>query len=157
LGVLTRAGSVFSHLVPSIRTAVAYPLANKFRTGMTVAMISLVMFALVMISTMNTNFSRQFLGDDALGGYDVIATENPNNHIDNLPAAIRDSGGDDGAIAAVNDVRLANRRSAEVRMKPKPDESADKFARYTVVGPTTDFLRGNAIKFQARAAGLDSD
>jgi putative ABC transport system permease protein len=157
LGVLTRAGSVFSHLVPSIRTAVAYPLANKFRTGMTVAMISLVMFALVMISTMNTNFSRQFLGDDALGGYDVIASENPNNHVDNLTAAIRDSGGDDTPIAAVDDVRLANRRSAEVRMKPQPTETGDKFARYAVLGPTTAFIRDNNIKFQARALGLDSD
>src|SRR5207248_1526937 len=157
LGVLTRAGSVFSHLVPSIRTAVAYPLANKFRTGMTVAMISLVMFALVMISTMNTNFSRQFLGDDALGGYDVIATENPNNHIDNLPAAIRDSGGDDNAIAAVDDIRLANRRSAEVRMKPQSGETAEKVASYNILGPTPEFLRDNGVKFQARAVGLDSD
>ena len=86
--LLTLAGGVVPSLVPSIRTAVAYPLANKFRTGMTIAMISLVMFALVMMSTMNANFDRIFLSDDALGGYDVVATENPGNPIDDLQAGL---------------------------------------------------------------------
>ncbi len=157
LGVLTAAGHVFSSLIPSIRTAVAYPLANKFRTGMTVAMISLVMFALVMISTMNTNFSRVFLGDDARGGYDVVATENPTNHIDDLTGAIQQGGGDTSEIAAVNDVRQANRSSSDARMKPAPGEKGDNFEKYHIVGPTESFLRENHVKLQARAEGLDSD
>ena len=79
---------LFSTLIPSIRTAVAYPLANKFRTGMTISMISLVVFALVMMATMNANFNRIFLSSDALGGYDVQVVQNPNNQIADLKAAL---------------------------------------------------------------------
>jgi hypothetical protein len=157
LGVLTRAGGLFSHLVPSIRTAVAYPLANKFRTGMTIAMISLVMFALVMMSTMNGNFSRLFLSDDALGGYQVVVTENPSNPIDDLTAALQASGQDTSSIAGVDDVRVANRRVAEVRMKPAPGETGDDFAKYGIGGLTEGFIANNGVKFQARAEGLSSD
>jgi putative ABC transport system permease protein len=157
LGLLTRAGDRFSTLIPSIRTAVAYPLANKFRTGMTVAMISLVMFALVMISTMNSNFSRIFLSNDALGGYDAMVTENPTNPIADLPAALAQQGADTSAIAAVADLRLANQRIAEVRNQPPAGAPGEDFTKYRIVGPTAAFIEQNGVKFQARAEGLASD
>jgi len=163
LGVLTRAGGLFSSLVPSIRTAVAYPLANKFRTGMTIAMISLVMFALVMMSTMNSNFSRIFLGDEPLGGYDVVATENPNNHIGNVKQALVAQGGDAAVAAAAileeDQVRIANGRAAQVRNTPGPDPTPDdlKFQNYQIVGPSTGFIEHNGVKLDGRAAGLGSD
>ncbi len=165
LVVLTRAGSVFSTLIPSIRTAVAYPLANKFRTGMTIAMISLVMFALVMTSTMNSNFNRIFLGDDALGGYQVAISENPNNHIGDVAAALQSTGTDGAALAdgiAVQDeVRHANQNTAEVRnvllADTDPKSDAAKFSKYDIRGPSAGFIGDNGIKFQSRAEGLDSD
>ena len=79
LGPVRAIGLVFSRAVPAVRTAVAYPLANKLRTGMTVAMMSLVVFALVMISTMNLNFRRLFLASDARGGWDIQVDELPTN------------------------------------------------------------------------------
>jgi putative ABC transport system permease protein len=163
LGALTWAGGAFSSLIPSIRTAVAYPLANKFRTGMTIAMISLVMFALVMMSTMNSNFSRIFLGDEPLGGYQIVVTENPNNHIGNVKQALLDQGGDAAAAASTiteeDPVRLANQRVAQVRNEPKPGATEDdlKFENYTVVGPSTNFIENNGVKLDARAEGYGSD
>ncbi len=157
LALLTSAGNRFSYMIPSIRTAVAYPLANKFRTGMTVAMISLVMFALVMMSTMNSNFSRIFLSDDALGGYDVMVQENPNNPISDLAAAYAQQGGDASVFASVGNVALANRRIAETRNKAAEGAVPEKFQRYTVATADNDFLTGNGVKFQARATGYNSD
>jgi putative ABC transport system permease protein len=157
LGALVRLASFNATLVPSVRTAVAYPLANKFRTGMTIAMISLVMFALVMISTMNSNFSRIFLSNDALGGYDVVVTENQNNPVPNLTSAIGQAGGDAGGIAADDVLRIANPIVSEVRMAPAPGTKADDFSRYLLVGPTASFIQGNGVKFHARAAGLNTD
>jgi putative ABC transport system permease protein len=157
LGLLTRAGDRFSMLIPSIRTAVAYPLANKFRTGMTVAMISLVMFALVMISTMNSNFSRIFLSNDALGGYDAMVTENPTNPIADLPAALAQQGADPSAITAVADLRLANGRVAEVRNQPAAGAPGEDFSKYRIVGPTAAFIEHNGVRLDARAEGLASD
>ncbi len=157
LGALTRVGSLSPRLVPSIRTAVAYPLANKFRTGMTIAMISLVMFALVMISTMNSNFSRIFLSNDALGGYDVLVAENQNNPIPDLTAAIRQAGGDASGIASSNVIRIASPLVSEVRMAPAPGGKPTDFSGYPVIGPTGAFILGNGITFHARASGLNSD
>lgn len=163
LGVLTRLGGAFSGLIPSIRTAVAYPLANKFRTGMTIAMISLVMFALVMMSTMNSNFNRILNGDEALGGYDVVVQESPSNHIGDISAALTGSGGDGGggapAIAAESEVRLANARVAEIRNVPKAgeDPAQAKFSKYGIVGPSDNFIGRSGIKLQSRAEGYASD
>lgn len=159
LGLVTRFGGLFSSLVPSIRTAVAYPLANKFRTGMTVAMISLVMFALVMMSTMNSNFNRIFLGDEPLGGYQIVITENPNNHIGDIKQALIDQGGDSAGAAAkiseVDEVRLANNLVAEVRNDPP--SVGERFERYTVVGPSAGFIEHNGVTLSARATGYGSD
>jgi len=157
LALLTRMGGSFPRLVPAIRTAVAYPLANKFRTGMTIAMISLVMFALVMMSTMNSNFSRLFLGDEAQGGYDVVVTENPSNPIPNMKAALQAANQDTSAIEREDDLRVANRRVAEVRMAPKADGKGDSFSKYSIVGPSENFIDGNQITFQARQEGLATD
>ncbi len=164
LGLVTRfVGGAFSSLVPSIRTAVAYPLANKFRTGMTIAMISLVMFALVMMSTMNSNFNHIFLGDEPLGGYQIVVTENPNNHIGDIKQALIDKGGDSAAAATtlteVDEVRLANNLVAEVRnqLPANPTTDDKKFQKYTVVGPSIGFTEHNGVKLDARATGYGSD
>jgi putative ABC transport system permease protein len=157
LGVLTRVGGVWSSLVPSIRTAVAYPLANKFRTGMTIAMISLVMFALVMISTMNYNFSQIFLSKDALGGYDIIVTENANNPIGDLKTALERAGGETAGVQEVDPVRIANPITSEARMSPPPGGQGGAFGRYMIVGPSDAFIQHNGVTFHARARGLPDD
>jgi putative ABC transport system permease protein len=163
LGLVTRFGGAFSSLVPSIKTAVAYPLANKFRTGMTIAMISLVMFALVMMSTMNSNFNRIFLGDEPLGGYQIVVTENPNNHIGDVKQTLANKGGEAAAAAAalteVDEVRLANGLVAEVRNQPPPNATKDdlKFEKYTIVGPSAGFIEHNGVKLDSRATGFSSD
>ena len=162
LGGLTLLGGVFSGLVPSIRTAIAYPMANKFRTGMTIAMISLVMFALVMMSTMNANFNRIFLGDDALGGYQVVVTENPSNPIGDLKAALAaanyDGPGGLGALTLVDDVRVANPQAARVSNTgdASPSEKLD-YQHYPTYGLTSSFIKNNGVTFTSRAEGLATD
>ena len=84
LRLLERLGGGTRRLLPAVRTAVAYPLVSKLRTGMAMAMISLVVFVLVVMSTMNTNFDRVFLNDEARGGWDVAVQENPGNPLVNL-------------------------------------------------------------------------
>jgi putative ABC transport system permease protein len=169
LGLLTRIGNLNARFVPSIRTAVAYPLANKFRTGMTIAMISLVMFALVMMSTMNSNFSRIFLSNEALGGYDVVVRENQNNPVPDLKAALQHAGSDPSAITADDTIGVANPILSEARMAPAatPESatgasptatpSGEDFSRYTIIKPSPGFLRDNGVKFHARADGYSTD
>ena len=85
-------------ILPAVKTAIAYPLASKFRTGMTMAMISLVIFALTTMSAMNFNFDRVFLSDKARGGWDVEVVENPNNPIGDLRQALAGSEVDTYAV-----------------------------------------------------------
>ena len=170
LKLLVLSGGVMSTLVPSIRTAVAYPLANKFRTGMTIAMISLVMFALVMMSTMNENFDRVFLSEDADGGFDIIATENPGNPIESISAAMVAEGADASAIASEDGVKQANRATSsacEVEAGQPPcsvhgsedaaDEGREEFQTYSIAGVSEGFIQNTTLRFQSRATGFDSD
>lgn len=165
LGGLALTGGMMSTLVPSIRTAVAYPLANKFRTGMTIAMIALVMFALVMMSTMNGNFDRIFLNEDALGGYDVVASENPGNPFESLVVQLRTEGFHTDAITTVDKIKQANGSTADIGT---PDDSHGgpddedgvrglKFASYPIRGVSDGFIQNTTLKFQARANGFESD
>lgn len=153
LSVLTLVGGLVSTLVPSIRTAVAYPLANKFRTGMTIAMISLVMFSLVTFSTINANFDRIFLSDDALGGYEVIVSENPANPIDDLLALLDDDGFNTTGIAGVDEMLVANRQASEA-MQLDEDPKRDGVDVY---GLSPGLVQNNGLKFSQRAEGLDTD
>ena len=72
LPFIARIFSRYSRIIPALKTGVAYPLTSRFRTGMTMIMIGLIMFALVMNATINKNFSQIFLSEDTRGGFDVV-------------------------------------------------------------------------------------
>ena len=155
LAAVGRAGDRFGRILPAVRTAIAYPLAAKFRTGMTLAMISLIVFALVMMSTMNVNFERLFLSDDARGGWDVLVEENPNNPLGgDLVGALSDPGfeGADG-FRAVGRLSLPGRFTF-----PEVREGAEgEFTEYFVYGVDRGFVDGGDIRLEARAAGFETD
>ena len=153
LMLLSRLGGAFGSILPAMKTAVAYPLANKFRTGMTMAMIALVIFALTMMSAMNLNFNRLFLADDARGGWDVVVDENPNNPIGDLTPALRAAGSDiAGGFRATGKVSLAG----EARVGA-PGTAADELETYLVFGVDTGFVDGGRVPLSARASGFESD
>jgi ABC-type lipoprotein release transport system permease subunit len=94
LGIITRSGHIFGNAIPAIRTAVAYPLAAQFRTGLTLAMFGLVIFSLVVMAFINYNFGQLFLGEEASAGFDVIVEGNPSNRIDDLRVTLAQAGYD---------------------------------------------------------------
>ncbi len=75
-------------LAPVIRTAAAYPAAARYRTGMTIAMIALITFALVNFSTINASFSRAFTGSDTAGGFEVLAWNTDVNYVTDVRASL---------------------------------------------------------------------
>lgn len=166
LGIMRGIGFVFARAVPAVRTSIAYPLANKFRTGMTIAMMSLVVFALVMISTMSLNFRRLFLNPDARGGWDVQVSELSTNTLGNsnpsgnplgpLGDALTKASYDTGNIDAVAGVFVGHPRTTEI-VQLHPDRSETKPHNFQVLGADRVFLEQNTIGLQARAAGFTSD
>ena len=162
---LTRIGGALGSLLPSLKMAVAYPLANKSRTGMTMAMFCLVVFALTMMSSMNYNFERLFLSDRSLGGWDVLVDEHPTNPIGDLRAALTAAGSD--AAAQIEAVGTATRVAGRSRVcqletsrqcrAPAPGQPGANYVSYPVWGADAAFLSTNEIALQARATGYGND
>ena len=93
-GIRSAVGGI-GRLAPVIRTAAAYPAAARYRTGMTIAMIALITFALVNFSTINASFSQAFSGADTAGGFEVLAFNTPVNAVSDIRAGLDAAGADD--------------------------------------------------------------
>jgi putative ABC transport system permease protein len=94
VAALVRLLGRFRGLAPVIKTAVAYPMQNRLRTGITLAMFSLIVFTLTMMGFIIT--ANNSLLDDMeklSGGYQVRAYANPINPIPNIRAALREAEG----------------------------------------------------------------
>ncbi len=87
----------------SIRLGLAYPLARRFRTGMILAMYSLVVFTLVFIIVLSDLFAGQVdqFTADVSGGFDLRVSSNPSNPVTAEEVEARD---DVAAVAALADV-----------------------------------------------------
>ncbi|MCI0839904.1 MAG: ABC transporter permease, partial [Chloroflexi bacterium] len=137
-------------ILPALRTAVAYPMANRFRTGMTLAMISLVVFSLTTMSAMNLNYEKLFAQDESRGGWDVQVVENPNNPM----ATVRDAlllAGDPIAdeIEAEGAVQVAGLGDAsEV-------SQGGEFDSYPVQGLTNGFIENGDVPLDKIANGYE--
>ncbi len=161
LPALASLGSRFSRLIPALKTAVAYPLTSRFRTGMTMAMIGLIMFSLVMMSTINSNFAALFLNDEAKGGFDVVGSVNENNPIDDPGAALRAAGVDTGPVEAVGVARVAYPQEVEVENRDgfvnTDDGGVAPYSRVKLFGVDEGFLAAQDLKLKVRAAGYATD
>jgi ABC-type lipoprotein release transport system permease subunit len=171
LPAIAAVGSRFGRIVPAVKTAVAYPLTSRFRTGMTVMMIGLIMCSLIMFQTSNTNFSRVFLSDDAKGGWDVQAVVNSNNRVggdgdggedqgDAFRTALEAGGGDVSDIDVAAEARMSGFYETEVK-QPQPetndDGTLDEYGHAIVIGGDDAFLEGTRLELETRAAGYDVD
>jgi hypothetical protein len=90
LGLVNRLLSPFGRLLPVVRTAIAYPMYSKFRTGLTIAMFALVIFMLVFMSVF-VNMLNEVIdeeGFEGMGDYDIKVNVVRANPIPNLKAAI---------------------------------------------------------------------
>lgn len=157
-------GGRFGRILPAVKTAVAYPLTSRFRTGLTILMIGLIMFVLAMQSALNTNFSKAFTGTDALGGFDAVVAVNGNTRVDALVPALQQADAslapaervDTSKIAAVGEVRMASDTETDIK-DPHATNPADEFKHYAVLGADTAFIDATTLPLKFRAAGYADD
>ena len=89
---LTILTSRVGKLRPVVVTAVAYPMSAKFRTGLTLAMFSLVIFTMVVMSLLNDSFANTFRDTDRIaGGWDIEGRITFTSPIDDIRASIADN------------------------------------------------------------------
>ncbi len=147
-------GGLLGGIAPAIKMAIAYPVASKFRTGMTLAMFGLVVFSLVVMATLNSNFTQAFLSEDANGGFDVAVDVNPGNRVPDLREALRSAGYEpDTTLAGVG--RLVS-AFPQVRRSDDP-EGDDGFETYQLAGMDDEFLDLQRFPLEHRSAAYDSD
>lgn len=92
LKALTALASPLGSLRPVLVTAVAYPMSNKFRTGITLAMFALVIFTMIVMSILTEAFgTTSGDGNDLAGGWDVSATVNLTTPIEDLRQSVAEN------------------------------------------------------------------
>ncbi|HEY7031443.1 MAG TPA: FtsX-like permease family protein [Thermomicrobiales bacterium] len=152
LAGVSRLGGLFRSKLPAVRTAVAYPGAARGRTGMTIAMFSLIIFSLVMMATMNQNYVNLFLGDEANAGWDVRADAPNSNPINDFTGTLAAQGVDTSQFKNVGVVTSPTSFTAPVRMAGTQD-----WKNFPVRGMDGAFIADSTLKFGQRAEGYATD
>ena len=94
LGAVTGVFGRIKPLAPILRMSMAYPLRNRFRTGVTLAMFTLVVFTLVTGATTTTSFVNGMNDMRTYGGgFDVRATVAPTSPITDMRQALQNRRG----------------------------------------------------------------
>ncbi|MGE3073502.1 MAG: FtsX-like permease family protein [Dehalococcoidia bacterium] len=146
------AAARFPALAPALKMAIAYPLANRFRTGMTIAMFSLIVFSLTVFSVLLANFDAAFLGGDAKANMDVVTTASGTSTVRDVPAALAEAGSPVASdIAGAGRTTLAD--SAQLVSQPGEDNDGI----YPVIGADDGFFSSLGTTLDAYANGYDSE
>ena len=148
------AGTVLRGIAPAVKMAIAYPLAARFRTGMTLAMFVLIVFSLVVMATLNYNFSQLFFSNEAKAGFDIVVDGNASNPIGDLRRTLAEGGFDhDEQLAGVGRTRALSLRVVETA-RPAPQDDPGFYRLVEVDG---EFLDVADIALASRALGYATD
>jgi putative ABC transport system permease protein len=152
LGAIMAIFGRLTWLAPVLKTAVSYPLTNRFRTGMTLAMFTLVVFNLVVGAATTNSFTQAWNDVTAFGGgYDIRATTVRVNTIEDMRAAVAQSQTLDGSDFQV----VAGQSLLGLDARQMNAEGAVAGA-YAVRGLDDTFLETNEYGLGAIAEGYTS-
>jgi putative ABC transport system permease protein len=133
------------------RLALAYPLHRRFRTGLSVVMFSLVVFAMTVMAVITSAMQNTYVNIDAqTGGYDIQATAyfKP---LPDLRTSLAQHGINPNAFSAIG-----VRTSTAVGVI-QPAASAPRWSLYPAQLVSGGFLQGYGLHLTARAQGFASD
>jgi putative ABC transport system permease protein len=152
LGGLTATVGRIRALAPVLKMAIAYPLRNRFRTGVTFAMFTLVVFTLVVGAVVSGSFVKAFDAEMFGGGFDIRAQASPTNPVRGMEAAIRRAPGLDPAQFTV--VSEQSFLAAKARQVGRYE--VKQFEDYGLRGLDEAFLRNTTFGLSAKARGYGS-
>lgn len=149
---VTRTFGRIPRLAPVLRMSMAYPLRNRFRTGVTIAMFTLVVFTLVTGATTTTSFVNGMNNMDTYGGgFDIRVTVAPAGPIPDMHAALQHAPGLDPA-----EFRTVSSQSF-LPVKARQVGGLGGSHDYAVRGLDPAFLTHTTYGLAARADGYASD
>ena len=148
LGALASTLGRAQRVAPVLKMAMAYPLRNIFRTGVMLAMFTLVVFTLVVGATTTDSFVQSANDLRAFGGgFDVRATASPAAPITDMHAALARAPGLRPA-----DFRVVASEST-LAVKARQTGTTAIAETYAVHGVDTPFLQNTTYQFSAKATG----
>jgi putative ABC transport system permease protein len=133
----------FGNLRPVVKMAIAYPMAARFRTGLTLAMFSLVIFTLMIIAILN-NLGNVIEDEPerVSGGFDIRAVIESELPIDDPAEVIASSGGQ----LSVSDFTLITAQ-ARLRVEARQDGVEDLGFKGARIRASDDaWLRNNTFE-----------
>ncbi len=136
---------------PVVGTAIAQPMRNRFRTGATIGLFTLVVFTLVTGASTSASFLAT-MNDEELfgGGYQVTAQTSPLSPVTDMDAALADANG----IPPGEFVSAAGQSYVPVEAR---QAGAAAYTGYVVRGLDRSFTRTTTYRFATRARGYDTD
>jgi putative ABC transport system permease protein len=149
---LSSIGWLFKSKLPAVRTAVAYPTAARGRTGLTIAMFSLIIFSVVLMGTMSENYNALYSGEAANAGWEVRADVNSSAVIADFEAELVNAGVDTSDVQAIGITTSPNREATQIRMP-----GSSEWKQWPVLGVDNAFLDYATLEFSERAAGYETD
>ncbi len=151
LGILTALLSRLKGVVPALRTALAYPMQNRLRTGLTLAMFSLVIFTMIFMSTLIATTTSALEDVDSFsGGYDIAATVSYSNPIPDIESAIA---ADPDLDAGIEYVASQSTLPLEIR---QVEAESQEWKEYVVSGVDDVYLDTTTFDFVVMAEGYGS-
>lgn len=135
-------------VAPVLKLAMAYPLRNVFRTGVMLAMFTLVVFTLVTGAITTGSFVQSANDLRAFGGgFDVRATAAPAAPIRDMRAALARAPG-----LNPSDFRVVASEST-LAVKARQVGTGPTAETYAVHGVDIPFMQNTTYRFSARASG----
>ncbi len=164
--ILSGVQKVFAHGRTTravLKTAISYPMASKFKTGMTLAMFALIIFTvtvIAMIASMQASTADTMLEQQS-GDYDIFGFTNArtpfvNLSKDNLSEELKDVDIEElevVSMAIVNIVEL-EREGGDSSVAGDPTVTIE---RYQLLGVSDSFMAENGFTLNERDSKFSSD
>jgi len=136
---------------PVLKTAVSYPLQNRFRTGNILAMFSLIVFTLIVMAFITHSMSGIFSDTETIsGGYQIRSDTSYTNPIPDIWKALEQGNGvDPDDIQAIGSFNGAP-------VKVKQEGTEQEFTDYYLQGVDAGYTDSVNYGFAMMAEGYDS-
>ena len=142
-------------LAPVLKTAVSYPMQNRFRTGVTLAMFSLVVFTLVVMAFIVQGISGVFEDTDKLaGGFHIRADTGYANPISNIRTALQETEQETDGLSIDQFEAIGTFSGAPVKVRQEGTEQ--ELVDFYLQGVDAGYTDSVTYKFGPTAEGYDS-
>ena len=137
-------------LAPVLRMAIAYPLSNRFRTGMTIAIFAVVMFSVIFMATM-FKVNEIVLSDTEqfTGGFDLRVSSSSSNPVNDLSRTIATQSGIRKRDYAV----IASQVSLPVELR---QGETGRWASYLINAADDSYLENLGYDISVKAQGYST-